>query len=265
MSVKVMIGMPTTSQVRLQTVATVQEMIATTCEASEIRVVYQAGQPVEKVRNQLVEQFLDMPDYTHLLFVGANVSVPPEGLNRLLLLDAPIAAGIYPELRSRLSAADGTDRMNVTTSLGRYASADHRENPPATDAQRVLYRWHDAHELGEIPESFDAVGTGFCLIRRDVLETLDRPWFRTLVDAPANFVSDDIFFCRKAREAGFDIVGDPNVSCDQFKVLDMSRLEELFTDNSPGWPWADVPAAPQGEGQTRVMIATVGPDEWIEP
>ena len=85
MSVKVMIGMPTAGRVRLQAMATLQEMIASTCEASEIRVVYLAGQPVEKVRNQLVERFLDMPDYTHLLLVGANMSFPPDGLRTRLL------------------------------------------------------------------------------------------------------------------------------------------------------------------------------------
>lgn len=50
-----------------------------------------------------------------------------------------------------------------------------------------------------------AVGTGAMLVRRRVFETIPKPWFHW-----GQGESDDVFFCRKAREHGFKIHVDTN-------------------------------------------------------
>lgn len=58
--------------------------------------------------------------------------------------------------------------------------------------------------------SVDAVGLGFTLIRRGVIEAVGDPWFETgRIKSTANM--DDLWFCRKVREAGFPVYVDTGV------------------------------------------------------
>jgi hypothetical protein len=52
-----------------------------------------------------------------------------------------------------------------------------------------------------------AAGSAGMLIRRHVLEALDDPWFRP--DPEAEGLNEDIYFCQRVREAGFEIWCDP--------------------------------------------------------
>jgi hypothetical protein len=55
----------------------------------------------------------------------------------------------------------------------------------------------------------DAVGTGFILIKRTVFEKLPMPWF--LHTSPEKGLSEDLYFCSKAKENGFKIYVDTTV------------------------------------------------------
>jgi hypothetical protein len=54
-------------------------------------------------------------------------------------------------------------------------------------------------------QEVEAVGTGAILIRREVFEALESPWFEVGFDANGRNISEDIIFCQRAREAGYDI------------------------------------------------------------
>ncbi len=263
MPAKVMIGLPTARRIHVQALATLHDMIRSTREAVEVRVVQRAGSPVDIVRNKLVTQFLDMPGYTHLLFVDNDQAFPADGLDKLLRLDAPVAGVVCPIMRTRVSRTDGSDRLNLSTAVGQYVDERYREDPPAPDVKDVHYRWHDLHELDAGPVQCDAVGTGFMLIRRDVLELLEPPWFQVMMDNDFKIISEDVYFCRKVRQQGLSLVADPTALCDHFKTLDLARIEELFSDEQMGWPWAEGPIAPLTDEQPNVMIGTVGSDEWL--
>ena len=56
----------------------------------------------------------------------------------------------------------------------------------------------------------DGVGLGCCLIKRKVFESISEPWF----DLPAlTEVTEDFYFCNKAKEAGFRIYVDTTIKC----------------------------------------------------
>ena len=62
----------------------------------------------------------------------------------------------------------------------------------------------------------DGVGFGFIAIDFNVFKTLKFPWFETfdLFDKEINMVinvTEDMFFCKKAIDAGYKIYGDPTV------------------------------------------------------
>lgn len=57
----------------------------------------------------------------------------------------------------------------------------------------------------------DFVGTGFMLIHRTVLETMEYPWFRPSVldmGDKAEVIGEDVAFCIDAKKNGFDIFCD---------------------------------------------------------
>ena len=47
----------------------------------------------------------------------------------------------------------------------------------------------------------DFIGFGCMLIKREVFEKVQRPWFEEKIDG----LSEDLYFCKKARETGYDI------------------------------------------------------------
>jgi hypothetical protein len=51
----------------------------------------------------------------------------------------------------------------------------------------------------------EAVGHGTLLVHRSVFEELDYPWWAYPASPEGEFVSEDIYFCAKARKAGLDI------------------------------------------------------------
>jgi hypothetical protein len=60
----------------------------------------------------------------------------------------------------------------------------------------------------------DAIGMGLAMIRREVFESLDFPWFKyvyELRNGTVYEVSEDIYFCLKARLKGYRILVDTSI------------------------------------------------------
>lgn len=57
----------------------------------------------------------------------------------------------------------------------------------------------------------DVIGTGCILIAREVFERLPEPWFQYDYSTPGLYPSEDVYFCKKAREAGIRIFCDTRV------------------------------------------------------
>lgn len=71
---------------------------------------------------------------------------------------------------------------------------------------------YDHVQLDEIPAEglfkVYAAGSGGMLVKRRVLEAIAPPWFESSSGA---YINDDLEFCRKIRNAGFEIHCDPSV------------------------------------------------------
>ena len=50
---------------------------------------------ITRARNTLVQLFMD-GDYTHLMFIDADISFDPESIFRMLDLDKEVVTGVYP-------------------------------------------------------------------------------------------------------------------------------------------------------------------------
>lgn len=145
-----------------------------------------------------------------LWLLGDDHSFSPPILERLLAHDADIVVPLclmrYPPYRPVIYSG--------LTDAGKRRDVDLDDHPAG----------------GLIP--VHSAGSGGMLIRRRVFDALEDPWFRAYQD-DATKLSEDLYFCDQAREAGFDIY------CD----LD-TNLGHLFAGvvwpvrNPDGWTFA---------------------------
>lgn len=143
------------------------------------------------IANQRAELSLDAmrEGCSHLLFIDSDMRFPQDMISRLLAHDVDI----------------------VATNCAR------RRMPTGPTAQ--IYKENGDRELvWSMPEStglqeVGSVGMGVMLIKAGVFKALSEPWYETPWRSDKRgYIGEDVFFCKKAREAGFKIWIDHDVS-----------------------------------------------------
>lgn len=136
----------------------------------------------DQARCQLAKEAVKKK-FTHILFLDDDMSFPWDTADRLVAHERPIVAANYTS----------------------------RVYPPMPLA------WKDGDRLWSRGraglERVDFAPTGVMMIETRVFASLEMPWFKTEYDAATGtWSSDDIYFCRKARAAGFDTWVDHDLS-----------------------------------------------------
>ncbi len=144
-------------------------------------------------RSTFAYNALKDPDVTHLYCMDSDV-VPPDGtLQRLLDYDVPIVAGIYPMC------------TNVPCWSFKIDNGWQNKEIPLPD------------KLTEV----SCIGGSTVLIKREVFEKMERPWFKIeyrAIDEEglAYDEGEDEYFSRIAQEAGYKLMVDPAIICKHF-------------------------------------------------
>ena len=147
-----------------------------------------AGYDCPRNRNAIAQLSLDLC-CDKVLMVDSDVAIPPDALAHMLEGDAPIVLGCY--LRK-----DDTGRAEL------FAAGD--------DLYRTNLMWD------ELPAGrFEVSGGGFgcALVDVSVFRKLVRPYFAYPEYTNGGFLSEDFFFCEKARARGLRIEADGRVRC----------------------------------------------------
>ena len=144
-----------------------------------------------------------IPKPSHVLFLDADVLPRKTTLDKLLKHDRDIVMGVYPisrngELKWSISRAD-------------------TYKPMAID------------ELPRTPFKISSGGFGIVLVKYEVFEKLDWPYWKNIFVPGDVEMGEDIYFCKKAREAGFDIWCDPKVKCSHIR---MANLLNIIKENN---------------------------------
>lgn len=157
---------------------------------------------VDKARDLSAETAIaEQAEY--LFFIDHDVILPTKALLRLVARDADIASGLY-FTRSKppfpLVFVDGHPTMDWTP--------------------------------GDVVQ-VDAVGMGCTLIRRELFEQLEPPWFVTTGQG-----TEDTHFCRRLREElGIRPVVDTGISCVH---KDLATGDRFYLDRETALPmWMD--------------------------
>lgn len=162
--------------------------LARLCGASnaDLFLLTSMGTLIVNQRRDLAEQGLQA-GATHVLYIDSDMRFPKDALDRLLAHDKPIVAANYATRRFPIhSVAFANDETFETVTT----------EPDSTGLQSVA-----------------AVGMGMFLVKREVFEKLPAPWFMIGYQPKTGAYSgEDIYFCRKARQQGFEVLIDHDLS-----------------------------------------------------
>lgn len=156
----------------------------------------QSGALIARARNKVLELFLGT-EADHLLFTDSDMVWEPEAISRLLEVNAPIVSAAY------------------------YGKADERIFPVVSmKVGREILRPDDFPDTDEPFEVF-GVGMGFCLIKREVIESLTpikKLWPYAEIEYGKEALGEDIAFCMRAGKKGHKSYVHPGVRAGHVKT-----------------------------------------------
>ena len=169
---------------------------------------------VERARNVLVARYLKYSDFTHFLFIDADIGFNPDLVFRLLDFDKDVVGAVYPKksidwakVADKIKAGDPEDirQMGLDFNINLKTL-----DPPDNGFVKVL-----------------DTATGFMMIKRGVLEKMYEHYreelfavndiqgqnvddyvalFACMIDPETKrFLSEDYAFCRRYQQMGGDI------------------------------------------------------------
>lgn len=134
---------------------------------------------------------LDDPEITHVYNLDADVLPPPGTLQRLLDHDMPIVAGVYP--------THTNDKDTWSVKLNGSGWCPRSSVVPSKLCEATV------------------IGGSTVLIKREVLEKMDPPWFRASYGPNGDYVEkEDEYFSRIARAAGYKLMVDWTIICKHY-------------------------------------------------
>ena len=143
-----------------------------------------------------------VPRPTHILFVDYDVLPRPNTLVKLLEHDKDIVSGVYPT----------TQKCKLYWCLS-------REEP--FELMEIL-------DLPNNPFKASVVSNGMMLVKTEVFDNIEWPYWRTEYEVGDIVTGADIYFCRKAKAAGYDLWVDPKLKCNHFKMVDLLGIAKLY-------------------------------------
>ena len=179
---------------------------------------------IQRGRNALAHGFMQRPECTHLMFIDADIKFNPQDIIKMIEADKDIICGIYPkkeinwvEVEKAVKEGVPTDRLKTRTASVVVNLKDYAGSVTVPVSEPV--------------EIFNG-GTGFMLIKRSTFEAMksvvnsynndvlfldgaisnDRitEYFACAIEpGTERLLSEDYFFCWKAREAGLKVWAAP--------------------------------------------------------
>lgn len=177
----ILIGIPVHGNINPEVVACLISLLAKINYTAKIN--FQSNCYVHDARNKIVSEAINI-GASHLMFIDADTVFPPDGVDTLIERDKDIIGGLY-----------------------------YRRQPP----HLPTINQQEGNSL-IIPKTWDkskpfevfAVATGFMLIKTEVFKKIKPPYFY-FGNFHGKAMGEDVYWCWKARRAGFKIWCDPTI------------------------------------------------------
>jgi hypothetical protein len=179
---------------------------------------------IQRGRNALAHGFMKRPECTHLMFIDADIKFNPQDIIKMIEADKDIICGIYPKKE--------INWVEVEKAVKEGVPSDKLKTRTASVVVNLKdYAGSVTVPVNEPVEIFNG-GTGFMLIKRNTFEVMksvvnsynndvlfldggisnDRitEYFSCAIEpGTERLLSEDYFFCWKAREAGLKVWAAP--------------------------------------------------------
>lgn len=196
----ILIAIPTNKNIEAATFKSIYDLKIPKGYKTEFQFFY--GYQIDQIRN-LIAEWGKHHDY--LFCVDSDIVLPNDTLLKMIGWDVDVVSGLYIQ------------RIPNTHTLEIYEDNGHG------GVTNIL--WDNIKQRIGLME-IAGCGFGCVLINSNVLKQMEYPHFvyRSAI-SHANTYSEDVYFCQKAREAGFKIWCDTTILCDHvgsytFKVQD---------------------------------------------
>lgn len=197
---------------------------------------------IPRTRNSIVAEFMATENYTHLLWIDADIGFEPDAVFRLLRADREVAAGVYP--MKTIGWPDQINAMSRETFQATYA-----KYPFNPIGGRVSMDEHGFIEVLDAPtglmmikrEAFDKLIAAYPDHRiiadampglehiADKIEKFNYRFFDVMTEANGRYLSEDYAFCRRWQAIGGQIFvdGASNLSHQGSYIYGGNFLESL--------------------------------------
>ena len=146
-------------------------------------------------------------DYDYIMWIDSDIIFQPEQFFKLIDQDKDIISGMYMM----------QDNIN-------YATVEHMDD--SYFQKQAYYKFMQREDLKRKKKKLfkvDYTGMGWMLVKKGVHESFTYPWFHPRIKKYPNgweeFTWDDVEFCLRARENGYDIWIDPKIIVGHEKVF----------------------------------------------
>jgi len=207
---KILIAIPTNAGIKPDTFRSIYNMEVP--DGYETHFEYFFGYQIDQIRNLIAEW---AKNFDYLFSIDSDIVVPPDALKKMLAVDKDAVSGVY---------------------IQRFYDKQTTELYYTTEQGQMNY------EVNELPQNVllevDAFGMGCALIKGEVFRNIEYPHFvySSALDH-ANTVSEDVYFCAKAKSKGFRLFADTSIICGHighhdFKV-DVESMQVVAVATTP--------------------------------
>jgi hypothetical protein len=185
---KILIAVPTNKYIETETFKSIYDLKVPEGYTTEFQFFY--GYQIDQIRNLIAEW---AKHYDYLFSVDSDIVLPEDSLIKMLNADKDIISGLYIQ------------RIPDTHTLEVY------KDIPSGGCDNIPYE--EIKNKGV--EQIAACGMGCCLIKGEVFRKMEYPhfYYKSALDHK-NTVSEDVYFCKKARSLGFTVWADETIRCD---------------------------------------------------
>ena len=190
---------------------------------------------INRARNNLIAKFMANPDFTHIMFIDADIGFDYEDIIKMLWHDKDIMTGSYPIKSIRWDKVSQLVKQDIEPENLMAKSLRYVVNPVKTSKGHV--------EVDNGAMNIYDAGTGFMLIKREVIEKMiqeyphlkfkddtgslseeEKKWtyafFNSYIDTDGRFLSEDYGFCRYWQDIDGSVWVDPTID-----MLHLGRMK----------------------------------------
>lgn len=185
---KILIGIPTAKYIEVETFRSLWNL--TVPEGYELDFQYFYGYNISQIRNLIAEW---AKRYDYLLSIDSDIVLPKDALVKMIAADKDIVSGLY------IQRIPGTQTVEIYM------------DTPNGGCTNIPYALLENRGVVEVA----ACGMGCALIKGDVFRKMEYPhFFYKEAIRHEETVSEDVYFCTKARSHGFKVWADTSIKCD---------------------------------------------------